>query len=67
VTVVLVKVIERAVRAGDLYKGWSKLPSSLTPEDELPGSQDLTVIGPVSCEDPTTIFKRPAAASGRKS
>jgi len=61
VTVVLVKVIERAVRAGDLYKGWSKLPSTLTPEEETPGSQDVTVIGSVACEDPTTLFRRPAA------
>jgi len=68
VTVVLVKVIERAVR---LYQGWSKLPSALT-GDHIPGSDDVTVIGSVSCDDPTTIGKRPqqppvAAANSRKS
>ena len=70
VTVVLVKVIERAVRAAGLgYQGWSKLPDIALPGDA--GSDDVTVIGSVSCDDPTTIGRRPppsrTAVSGRKS
>jgi protein phosphatase len=65
VTVVLVKVIERAVRAGPgLYKGWSKLPTAIA--DAMADADDVTVIGSV-CDDRTTIGRRPpAAARGRK-
>jgi protein phosphatase len=70
VTVVLVKVIERAVRAlPGTFQGWTKLPA--TAFEHIPGSDDVTVIGSVSCDAPTTIGKRPqqpsAAANGRKS
>jgi serine/threonine protein phosphatase PrpC len=69
VTVVLVKVIERAVSAGRAYQGWSKLPDAAA-DDAGRTSEELTVIGAVSCDDPTTIFKRPpkpvAATSRRK-
>jgi len=54
VTVVLIKVIERAVRA---FAGWSKLPTGTV--DDGAGSDDVTVIGSVSCDDPTTIGKAP--------
>lgn len=70
VTVVLIKVIERAVRAAGLgYQGWSKLPDAVVPDASA--SDDVTVLGSVSCDDPTTIFKRakpaPVAATAGKS
>jgi protein phosphatase len=63
VTVALIKVMERAVRAapGVDFKGWTKLPSELT--HDVPGSDDVTVLGTVSCEDPTTIGKLPQQAN----
>jgi serine/threonine protein phosphatase PrpC len=70
VSVVLIKVVERVVRpvVAPSFQGWSKLPSSV--RQELPGSEDVTVIGSVCFEDPTVIGKRssqvPAASGGRK-
>jgi protein phosphatase len=62
VTVVLIKVIERAVRAapalGALDTRSSKLPDAA--KYHVPGSDDVTVIGTVSFDDPTTIYKGPA-------
>jgi len=62
VTVVLVKVIERAVRAGgaQAFAGWSKLPSSALVDAST--SEDVTVIGTVSLDEPTTIASVPRAA-----
>jgi protein phosphatase len=58
VTVVLIKVIERAVRAAGLgYQGWTKLPDHAV--HDAAASDDVTVLGSVSCDDPTTIGPRP--------
>jgi hypothetical protein len=58
VTVVLIKVIERAVRAAGVgYQGWTKLPDHAV--HDAVASDDVTVIGSVSCDDPTTIGPRP--------
>jgi len=58
VTVVLIKVIERAVRAAGLgYQGWTKLPDHAV--HDAAASEDVTVLGSVSCDDPTTIGPRP--------
>jgi protein phosphatase len=65
VTVVLIKVIERAVRAAlpisaaeMKAKGWSKLPNIAVHESV--SSEDVTVVGSLPFDEPTTIGALPA-------
>lgn len=71
VTVVLIKVIERAVRAA--YAGWSKLPDAMrhaaATSASVPRTEDATVIGSVPLDERTTLTNAPrvtVAAKPRK-
>jgi serine/threonine protein phosphatase PrpC len=69
VTVVLIKVIERAVRAA--YSGWSKLPDAIRAARaaSIPSTEDATVIGSIPLDERTTLASTPRptiAAKPRK-
>jgi serine/threonine protein phosphatase PrpC len=70
VTVVLIKVIERAVRAA--YAGWSKLPDAVREpraSANIPSTEDATVIGSLPLDERTTLTTAPrvtVAAKPRK-
>jgi serine/threonine protein phosphatase PrpC len=69
VTVVLIKVIERAVRAA--YTGWSKLPDAIrnARAASIPSTEDATVIGSIPLDERTTLNTAPrvtVAAKPRK-
>ena len=61
VTVVLIKVIERAVRAP--FAGWSKLPDSVraaSDPEHAPSSQDVTVLGSLARDKSPPVVARAA-------
>jgi protein phosphatase len=60
VTVVLIKVIERVVRAA--YAGWSKLPDAVRhahASPNIPSTEDATVIGSLPLDERTTLTTAP--------
>ena len=69
VTVILIKVIERAVRPA--YAGWSKLPDAVRharAPTSVPSTEDATVIGSMPLDERTTIASAPrlTATKSRK-
>jgi serine/threonine protein phosphatase PrpC len=64
VTVILIKVIERAVRPA--YAGWSKLPDAVRHAPaSVPSTEDATVIGSLPLDERTTIASAPRASATR--